>query len=459
MGKIKFEFGIDFQELILKYTVTEKKGYKLLELYDDTYFVLTPHAVIAYGLKKYYKKKKRVPEETYLRETLRSLDYSQKDVFENVTDEDRASLDNIITKLYSGTVADATLIVEKCINFARYVKFKEEMEKIDINRYDSYEQSLNKLRDANNIGSTIQEDYGVLVVEGIKERAHKRDQLVVSQPTPFWQFNKLLNSGGTTKGNVILIAAEAKRFKTGFMINVCRYLMRRKRKVIYFDLENGQNALVLRAEQSIIRASQMEVASGELDERLLKVLRKYRRLGAEMMIKRMPAYQTTTDDLQAYLDKVKRDLGLTFTDCVIDFPDLMASLSGTKEDTQRISDAYVDVKNFAELNQFDSTFVASHVTREAAKRRGTIYIQNDLAKCIDKMRHVDIALGLQENEEEMQQGVIRMEIMEQRNGGKGRMYFWVNFEKQLMTEFNHKEVKAINKQVEENQNVEKKSDL
>jgi hypothetical protein len=67
----KFEFGTDFQELILQYTVTDPKGFKALELYDDTYFVLIPHSIIALALKRYYKKHKNIPEESYLREFLR----------------------------------------------------------------------------------------------------------------------------------------------------------------------------------------------------------------------------------------------------------------------------------------------------------------------------------------------------------------------------------------------------
>lgn len=463
MGKLKFEFGIDFQELILKYTVTDKKGYKALELYEDGYFGLMEHAVIAFALKKYYKKRKRIPEETYLRETVRVLYVSSsKELFSALTDEDRDTIDKSISRIYQGHVTDSDTVLEKVINFARFSKFKDEMEKIDINSYDSYEAGITKLNAANNIGNILEDDYGTPVVGGIKDRAHKRDQQENINPTPLWQYNRLLNSGGLTIGSVVLIAAQAKRFKTGFLLNMCKLLMRRKRKVLYIDFENGEQALTTRTEQSILGVPQESVTSGDMDEKLLKTLRKYKRIGGETIIKRMVAYVNTANDIQKFIDKCFTDLGIVFDDLVVDNPDLMAAISGKTDEFNRISDAYVDVKNLAEKNKFKSTWTPSHVKSEAKKRRGSKYTQEDLAKCIDKMRHVDAALGLQETEEEKENGVMRVEIIDQRNGAPdGAMLFWVDMNKQTMKEFSKTQVKQYWAQLkgDEDKKVEKKSDL
>lgn len=460
--KNKFEFGVEFQELILQYTVTDKKGFKALELYEDSYFTVLHHAIIAHALKKYYKRKKKVAEEPILKEIIRVLYIKGKETFSSLTENDKGTVDRIINRIYSRPLTDPSEVLEKIINFARYVKFKDEMEKVDITKYDSYEASLAKLRAANNVGSAVIEDYGVFIVKGMPDRAHNRDKLSKVYPTPFWQFNRLLNAGGFSPGTTIMIAAEAKRFKTGFLINIGQKYMRRKKKIIYFDFENGQDALVLRTEQSTLGAVQSDIVSGVMDERLLKLMRKYKRIGAEFVVKRMRAFKDTTDDCQAFLDKVKVEFGITFDMSVFDYPDLMASRSGQKEEFNRISDAYVDIKEFADINQFECTWVASHVTREAGKRRGTKYNQGDLAKCIDKIRHVDIALGLQETPEEMANGMMRIEIIDQRNGmSNGNMLFWVDIEKQSMKELTKAQVKEYNAQTHEAQEEtrEKKSDL
>lgn len=436
--KQKFDFNPDFQELILQYTVTDKKGYKALELYEDSFFSLTPHAVIAYGLKKYYKKAKRVPEKPFLRETLRSLYQTNKTLIKLSLD-DKKEIDDTINRIYSSTTTAGSEVMQKIVAFAQFVNFKAEIENIDVLDYESYTQAIDKLRSAINIGKSEDESYGTYLVDGMKDRAHKRDIYKLVNPTPFWQLNRTLNAGGLPPGSIILIAGEAKRFKTGFLVNVAKFYLRRKKKVLYVDIENSEQAITVRTEQSVIGVKQSDIASGDMDDRLLKLFRKYKRLGAEMVIKRFPAF-TSTAEIQAFIDKTKMDKGIEFTDVIIDYPDLMSSLSKKQDDFARISDVYVDIKNMAEYNQFHSVWCPSHVKSTSAKKRGTKYDQHDLAKCIDKMRHADIALGLQESDEEMKANIIRIEVIEQRNGTYGKVLFWVDREKQQMREFTKTEV-------------------
>lgn len=445
MGKLKFEFGTDFQELILKYTVTEKKGYKALDLYEDGYFGLIDHAVIANALKKYYKKRKRVPEKTLLRETIRTMYVSSsKELFAALTDEDRDSVDKCIERIYTGNIVDPETILDKIIKFARFAAFKEEIEKVDITKFDSYTAHVDKLHKANSIGNTLTENFGEFLISGMPDRAYKRDLLEDIHETPFWQYNKTLNSGGLPVGSVIIIAAQAKRFKTGFLLNLSKGLMKRKRKILFIDLENGEKGLINRSEQSLLSVKSEDITSGDMDERLLKLTRKYRRLGAELNVKRMVAYVSNCKDIQAYIDKCKEELGITFTDLIIDNPDLLASISGKVEEVHRISDAYVDVKNLADYNKFWSTWCPSHVKNEkdTVKRRATCYTQGDMAKCTDKVRWVDAALGLQESDEERENGIMRVEIIDQRHGRPdGAVLLWINMEKQIMKEFTRAQVK------------------
>lgn len=444
-NKLKFEFGTDFQELILKYTVTEKKGHKALDLYEDGYFGLIEHAVIAHALKKYYKKRKRVPEKILLRETIRTMYVSStKELFAALTEEDRDSIDKCVERLYTGDTPDPDTVLDKCIKFARFAAFKEEIEKVDITKFDSYTAHIDNLTKANSIGSVLQENYGSFLIRDMPDRAYKRDLQDDIYETPFWQYNKTLNSGGLPVGSVIIIAAQAKRFKTGFLINLAKGLMKRKRKVLFIDLENGEKNLINRSEQSILSVKSEDITSGIMDERLLKLTRKYRRIGAELNIKRMVAYVSTCRDIQAYIGKCKEELGITFTDLIIDNPDLLASNSGKVEEVHRISDAYVDVKNLADYNKFKSTWCPSHVKNEkdTVKRRTTCYTQSDMAKCTDKVRWVDAALGLQESDEEKEAGIMRIEIIDQRHGKpSGAALFWINMDKQVMREFTRAQVK------------------
>ena len=447
MGKKqeKFEFDPEFQEVILKYTVTDRKGYKALQLYQDSYFTLLHHAAIAYALKKYFKKHKRVPEKPFLKEHVRAL-YTTNPEFRKFSKDDKKEVNDTIDKIYTEPVSGAEEILEKVRKFAQFVNFKEELEKIDVLDFDAYDTSINKLRAAINIGRQDETNHGIYLVEGMKDRAHRRDLYKQIFETPFKQLNNLLNGGGLTPAALVMLIGEAKRFKTGALLNIAKFYLRQKKKGVYFDYENAEEALTIRSEQGMIGASQEQVASGELDDKLLKLMRKYKRLGAELVIKRFPAYTSTVGDCQAFIDQEKQEKGITFDFAIWDYPDIMGSMSGEKDETKRISDVYLDIKNFLAFNKMECGWVPSHTKAnpQAQRHRGTRYTQYDLAKCVDKIRHVDLALGLQESPEEIKANIIRLEWVEGRNGKKGKVLFWVDWEKQQIREFHKNEVREYN---------------
>ena len=121
----------------------------------------------------------------------------------------------------------------------------------------------------------------------------------------------------------------------------------------------------------------------------------------------------------------------------------MGAISGKKDDTERISDVYLDLKNLAVENDLDYIITASHVKRDkdTLKRRSTKYMSSDVAKSIDKTRHCDMILGLQENDEEKESGVMRIEIVDQRDGTEGSCLFWIDIAKQYAKEFTKEQVK------------------
>lgn len=463
--KDKFKFGIDFQELILQYTVTDPSGFKTLSLLEDSYFTLIHHQIIAYSLKKYYKQHKHVPEETYLREFLRSI-YERDKIFDiTLTEEDTSQISEIIKRIYDRMVSQPTEIINKCVDFARYVKFKEELEEVDINNFDSYEAAISKLKAANNIGIDLQKNYGTFLVGGINDRAHKRNMSHLVNPTPFWQINKLLNSGGLTRGSVICYMGKEKRFKTGMLLNTAKGYLRMRKRIWYADFENGENSLTVRLEQSISGQTQETITSESHDDKLLKTFRKYKRLGAEIVIKRFSALTDNMGHVEIWLDELEKDFGLVFDAGFVDYGVLCASISGKQDEFGRISDSFLDIKNLAEKKKYESIWTAAHITREGDKRTKSKYVSTDIAKCIDIPRHVDAVFGLQENDQEMEAGVMRVEVIEQRNGMReGNALFWLDIPKQIAKEFNKKEVYDYRDQAGENETggkikKERKADL
>lgn len=453
----KFSFDTEFQEELLRFTVTDKKeGFKALLLYRDNYFTLTEHAVIAKALKAFYKRKKKVPSRPMLKEELRGI-YNHKDYINLLLSDDKKRIKDIVDNLYERNAKDGDSILEECIKFSRYVELKDVMETVDIQDYSQYEVFHRKIQKAITTGIDLKKDKGIFVVADNHTRFAQRQSQSPAFPTPWKQLNQAFDSGGTNTGNIIVVIGKEKRFKTAFLINTARGYLRMKKRVVYFDFENGEGGLSMRMDQSMMRKSKPEISSGDYDKKLAKLYRKYKRLDCEVVIKRFPAYQTTTDNLQAWLDEQYSEYGMKFDQCIIDYAGLMGAKSGIKDDTQRISDVYIDLKNFGDYNQFDCIWTANHTTREASvKREGTKFQSTDTAKCIDIARHMDVMIGLNQNEDEKANGVMRVEMVEQRLGPMDHTCMMlIDMKSQRVDEFSDKEIKAYYEMLKDNRKGEK----
>jgi len=441
VDKPKFGFGQDFQENILQYTVTDKNGYRALKLYDDSYFDLLEHQIIAAALKGYFRKKKRIPQsKVVLREELRLMLMS-KQFSDVITKEDKSRINKVLNIIYAEPVKDGDDIFANIVNFAQYVKLKDTIEKVNLTNFAQYQTFSNQIRKAITVGDEYKDDKGLFLIGGIRDRQISRKSNDNIVPTPFNQLNRLTNAGGYEKGSVIVIIGPEKEFKTGLLVNTARGYLRRRKRVLYIDLENGQLPIATRLEQSIMGKTKKEILSGEFDEQVLKQFRKYKRLGCECHIRRLPAYSSTADDIQNIINDDYREFGLVYDVIIVDYAALMAALSGNKDDTQRISDVYVDLKNLALRNKVDAVWTANHVVRAADKRFATKFLSSDTAKCIDIVRHVDAAIGYNRNEFDEKSGTARWEIIDQRDGIKGTVVFVVDYDKQRADEMNKGDLK------------------
>jgi hypothetical protein len=78
------------------------------------------------------------------------------------------------------------------------------------------------------------------------------------------------------------------------------------------------------------------------------------------------------------------------------------------------------------------------------KRQATKYVGEDIAKAMDIIRHVQAVYGLNRNPEEYENGLVRMEVVDQRDGvPEGRCYFRVEAAHQRMDELTLREIEEL----------------
>lgn len=443
---IKFEFGTDFQLDVLKLTLNDKKGYRALQYYDDTYFELIEHAVIAKSIKSFFKNYKRVPSESLLLEEAKNL-LRKKEYHELVTKEDEEEILKMIKRIYKSPLKNGDIVLDKLSKFRCYVELKHVVENVDLIDYSSYDNFANKVKKAITDPLKIEELEGLFLVEGISNRLSDRRLKSPIIPLPINQLNDLTNSGnGYVKGSVIVILDRPKKAKTATLINFAKMLMKRRRKVLYIDIENGADEIAIRLEESMTGRTKKEVLSGQYDKQITQTFRRYKRMGAELIVKEMPS-NSTAQDLSSFMDFMYQEHGLQFDDLIIDYLGLMASIKGNNSnDFDRISNAYKEVRVVAKERDINHIYTAHHVKREARKRERTCYWAEDIASCMDIVRHAQLILGLNRTKEEEEAGFQRLEIVEQRDGkARGRAVMQFNQDTQTMKELNQKQLHEYNK--------------
>ena len=316
----KFEFDPDFQWEILKFILTEQDGYKVLHLIQPGYFDTDYQRVIAHGVQRYFKRKQKiVPSLALLREELRNL-FNTKDYARSFTEVDRKNILVKAKRLFKHP-KDPEEIYQKCKSFASYVQFKRTLEEVDINNYSNYEGYIQRFQSAVNIGRELDEEPGTMLVAASKLRLFKRHHQSNIHPTPYAALNRLTTAGGMPMGSVLVVTDRPKKGKTLFLVNTALAYAKQKayktNRVIYFDLENGEESISLRMDQSLTNLPTKDILSGEHDQKILKLYRQLKRLGSELFVCRMPAMSTVAD-FDKKLDELKQKYGMEFNIAIID---------------------------------------------------------------------------------------------------------------------------------------------
>ena len=404
--KYKFSFDPSFQLEILRFIIQDKEGGLVLKRIKSSYLTLIEHSIIAEGISRFFKKSGKIPSKNILKEVLKEL-LEGKDYVDLVTKEDVPVVNNLVDNLYDIPLKDRDFIQEKVYRFTTYVEMRNLNDSFDLNDFGQYDEYYRKIDKILQKAKPKKDDEPLFLIRDVVDRQFKRQADPAIIPSPYRQMNK--------------------------------------KSVLYIDTENGKDQIMDRVVQASIGKTKKEVYSGEFDQLEAKHIRKLQRFGVEMVIERVPAMVTDCNYITSLIRKL-RSQGIDIRVVMIDYAAKLASIQRDKEDFDRISNVYVDIQNMAEQEDLDMIWTANHITRDGKKHRPTRYDENDIAKCVDIIRHVQVIYGLNATEQEDAEGIQRLELVVQRDGlPSGRCLFKVDIEKQKAKEFTIDERKNYDK--------------
>lgn len=437
----KFTFSIEFQLEVLRFLIQGKESLLYIPKIKPGYFTLIEHSIVVEALIKFVKKYQRIPSEVLMIEQVKTL-LEGKNYVDLVTKDDIPNIHKLISELYNKPLKDVDIILENIHKFIAYIELKALNESMDFSDYNSYETYQLKLTKILQNSKPQKKDEPLLMVSGIAMRQlmRKVDPDVV--PTPFWQLNKLGNGDGYPKNSLFVLIDRPKRRKTFALINIARGYLAMKKNVLYIDTENGKNQLMDRMIQSTLNKTKREMLTGDYDKMEQRHMRKYKRLGVEFIVERVPATIADCNTIKNLVGKLESEKGIKVHVIIIDYAAKLASIARDKDDVERINNVYIDIDNMGDELGLDAIWTAQHVTREGAKHQETKYEDNDIASAISIIRNAKCVMGLNSTPDEEEHNIMRMEVVVQRDGvPTGRVMFNMDPERQRMKEFS-KEARA-----------------
>lgn len=437
----KFTFSIEFQLEVLRFLIQGKESLLYIPKIKPGYFTLIEYSILVEALIKFVKKYQRIPSEVLMIEQVKTL-LEGKDYTDLVTKEDIPNIHKLISELYNKPLKDVDIVLENIHKFIAYIELKALNESMDFSDYNSYEIYQAKLTKILQNSKPQKKDEPLLMVSGtaMRQLMRKVDPDVV--PTPFWQLNKLGNGDGYPKNSLFVLIDRPKRRKTFALINIARGYLAMRKNVLYIDTENGKNQLMDRMIQSTLNKTKREMLTGDYDKMEQRHMRKYKRLGVEFIVERVPATIADCNTIKNLVRKLESEKGIKVHVIMIDYAAKLASISRDKDDVERINNVYIDIDNMGDELGLDAIWTAQHVTREGAKHQETRYEDNDIASAISIIRNAKCVMGLNSTPDEEEHNIMRMEVVVQRDGvPTGRVMFNMDPERQRMKEFS-KEARA-----------------
>lgn len=437
----KFTFSIEFQLEVLRFLIQGKESLLYIPKIKPGYFTLIEHSIVVEALIKFVKKYQRIPSEVLMIEQVKTL-LEGKNYVDLVTKDDIPNIHKLISELYNKPLKDVDIILENIHKFIAYIELKALNESMDFSDYNSYETYQLKLTKILQNSKPQKKDEPLLMVSGtaMRQLMRKVDPDVV--PTPFWQLNKLGNGDGYPKNSLFVLIDRPKRRKTFALINIARGYLAMKKNVLYIDTENGKNQLMDRMIQSTLNKTKREMLTGDYDKMEQRHMRKYKRLGVEFIVERVPATIADCNTIKNLVGKLESEKGIKVHVIIIDYAAKLASIARDKDDVERINNVYIDIDNMGDELGLDAIWTAQHVTREGAKHQETKYEDNDIASAISIIRNAKCVMGLNSTPDEEEHNIMRMEVVVQRDGvPTGRVMFNMYPERQRMKEFS-KEARA-----------------
>lgn len=295
------------------------------------------HKELSNIIKRYYQSNKNVlTEEALLTLTEDKLDRMKKGP------EEQQQYFNKIHELYEvRNSSDDSVIDEKIEKYIRKHMQIELLKKaaMNLDREDVMEKVADEWKQIMmlNVSGKKHE-----IINVLDDTAYKRQALETlyqnTIPTGFKAID-LLNGGGLAKGELGLIVASSGTGKTLWLTNLATNYTKMKYNVLFIALEELENRMILKFEQSMLRQNKSEIlTNGSLNQQKFDQLQgfyqKNRDKFGNLFFARFSPRTITPAKVEQLISDVVLRLGVNLDVVIIDYPELLRNPNATGNEAE-----------------------------------------------------------------------------------------------------------------------------
>ena len=379
-------------------------------LIKSEFFEYPIHATLFEGVTEFFTKYHKLPNDDFLLEFCKD----KKTRSENISEyEDELYL---VNNLDTSTSNNPEFVIDCVEKFAKRESMKQAITKsVDLMKDGRFDEIEKEVKDALLVARS--QDFGQDYFEDVDARWERLLSVTEGDflETCLPSLNRGLTGGGLRKKELAMVVGFPGGGKSLYLANQAVTCLSNNLKVVYISLEMCEDRVAQRID-SIATVIPQEMLGGEKGQKMLKQRHKVFKKTfskAELRIKEFPTGMANINTIRAYLNQLQSYEGFMPDVVIIDYMELLRPLRegmSEYEGQQRIAE---ELRGMA-VERDILLWTATQTNR--AGRSARIITDEHLGDSYGKFRVVDLAISLNQDEEEFDEGMMRVYVMKARNG-------------------------------------------
>lgn len=280
------------------------------------------------------------------------------------------------------------------------------------------------IRDAITVG--LQRNIGLDYFADPEERLKKLATANPMTPTRWARLDKYLG-GGINRKEMIIFAAPPGVGKSLTMANLAKNLISQGLNGVYITLELSEEVTCKRFDSMFSGIAQTEILSN-----ISKVASELRRQSGTMgrlFVKRFPESSTNTNHIRAYLKEFEIVNGFLPDFLVVDYLDLMCSVTQVSAENTFIKDKYVSEELRALANEYDLMMITASQLNRGAQMLENIedLSQANIAGGISKVNTCDNLVAIIQTPQMKARNEMMYKLLKTRSSNGVGSYYMLKF--------------------------------